>query len=68
MVITMTKLWAIDNFSVEPTSVINGDINAFKFILSTRVPLASGDVVSFQFPDETILPELSQLNVIATER
>ena len=41
----MAGLWAIDNFSVEPTSAINGEINAYNFTLSSRVPLNDGDVV-----------------------
>jgi hypothetical protein len=41
----MATLWPVENFSVEPTSIINGDINAYNFTLSTKVSVKSGDTI-----------------------
>ena len=68
IVVQMKELWAVDNFSVQPTSIYNGAINSYKFTLSSRVRLRDGDIVQFDFPEETRLPAAEQLIIEATPR
>lgn len=66
--VQMQNLWQIDNFSVEPTSAINGEINAYNFTLSTRVQLNDGDMVQFVFPQEVTLPPADDLKISPISR
>ena len=45
----------IDSFTVERTNTTNGAINRYRFTLTTTIPMVSGDVLKFSFPESIIV-------------
>lgn len=52
----ITEMASIADFSVQPSSVVNGELNTYTFTISTRVPFIAGDILTFVVPDEIKLP------------
>jgi len=45
----------IDSFTVERTNTTNGAINRYRFTLTTTIPMVSGDVLKFSFPESIVV-------------
>lgn len=65
----MTTAAPIDSFSVQPGSVVNGEVSDYTFTISTRVTIIDGDVLTFVFPEQIRLPRtVEELNITPLPR
>ena len=65
----MKSISTITEFTVQPSSTINGKLNTYTFTLTTPAKIVDGDVLKFTVPDQVTLPAtIEDLNITPLER